>query len=312
MGREWLRWVPLAVMGAAGLALMATTERFLTPATLGSVVGLAGIAGILAVGQACALIGGGFDLSQGAIVGLAAAMAGAAANWWGWPPWGAAGVALATGMALGAINGACVAWAGTGPFVTTLSTTLVYRGLTFALLGGRTIGGITAFAWLDRRWTVGELRLPYRTGLFVAALVIAWFVLRATVFGRHVYAVGGNPKAAWLAGVPVRRVKTATFAASGLAAGAAAVSLLAWLRVAKPDTGVGYELDAIAACVVGGISLQGGRGQVVGAAVGCLVLQALASLITMSGFPDQYRSLATGLVILAFAAADAMARRGRD
>ena len=134
-------------------------------------------------------------------------------------------------------------------------------------------------------------------------------ILRRTVFGQHLYATGGNAEAARLAGIRTTRVRIASFAISGMSAGLAAILLLSWVRLAKPDTGTGYELDAIAACVVGGVSLQGGAGSVLGAALGALLLQSLGTLITMSRFPDEYRNLVTGAVILTFATADAMARR---
>ena len=139
--------------------------------------------------------------------------------------------------------------------------------------------------------------------------VLSWLVLRQTVFGQHIYALGGNAEAARLAGIRTVRLRIVTFVLSGLAAGGATILFLSWLRVAKPDTATGYELDSIAACVVGGVSLQGGRGSVLGAAAGCLLLQALRTQITMSGFPEEYRTLVTGVVILTFAAADALARR---
>jgi ribose transport system permease protein len=303
--------VPRLLLVAGSLLLLSQTPGFFTAGTLGTVLALASIVGVLAVGQAFALIGGGFDLSQGALLALCAAVT---AHLAGPQDLGAVPAAL-TGMALGAalggLAGVCIAGIGTNPFVTTLSAMLIYRGAAFVFLDGRPIRGITAFEALSRGPTLAGTLIPARGFLFLACTLTAWFVLRWTVFGRHVYAVGGNVEAARLAGVRTVRVRVLTFAISGLSAGLAAVMLLSWVRVAKPDTGVGLELDSIAACVVGGIALGGGSGSVLGAAAGCLLLQALGTWITIRGLQDEYRSLLTGAVILVFAAADALARRGR-
>ena len=298
--RRSIIYVLTAIVLLAVVAVLAvTTPNFLMLRTVGTILALASIVGVLAVGQAFALIGGGFDLSQGAMLALTAAVTASAVVDHGLAAPAACAVALGAGLLLGTINGLCVAYIGTNPFVTTLSSMLVYRGAAFVFLGGQSISGVTAFGTID----------PIRGVVFLGMTAVAWFVLRGTVFGQYVYAVGWNAEAARLAGVRTRRVRAATFALSGLASGAAAILLLSWVRLAKPETGIGYEFDAIAACVVGGISLQGGSGSVLGAAAGCLLLQSLGTWITMSGFPDEYRSLVTGAVILFFAALDAITRR---
>ena len=162
---------------------------------------------------------------------------------------------------------------------------------------------IRVFQAIDSGFTLGTTFLPFRGVLFLALTCLSWLILRQTVFGQHIYALGGNAEAARLSGVKTVRLRVETFILSGLAAGVATILFLSWLRVAKPDTATGYELDSIAACVVGGVSLQGGRGSILGAAAGCLLLQALRTQITMSGFPEEYRTLVTGIVILIFAAA---------
>ena len=305
--QAWLARVPLVVLGFLALWLM-RTEGFVTQRNLTSILMLASLVGVLALGQSFVLIGGGFDLSQGAMLGLVAAVTAWLAHA-GAGPVLAALAALALGMLLGTVNGLFVAGVGANAFVTTLSTQLIYRGATFALLGGRTISGVTQFSFFDRDVFVAGVDLSARGLVFLGTAALAWIVLRQTVFGQYVYAVGGNAEAARLAGVRTGRIRVATFALAGLAAGVAAILWLSWFRLAKPDTGAGYELSSIAACVVGGVSLQGGRGSVLGAAAGCLLLQALESLITISGFPDEYRKLVTGAVILTFAAADALGRR---
>lgn len=304
---------PRVLLAILALVLMATTPGFFTAGTLSTVLALASIVGVLAVGQAFVLVGGGFDLSQGAMVALVAAVAAWLAGPQELNAWLVVPVALALGAMLGSINGAFVAYAGVNPFVATLSTLLAFRGAAFVWLEGLPISQVTAFNGLSRGVElVGGAVVPARGIVFLALAVVAAFVLGKTVFGRHVYALGGNATAARLSGLSTRWLKVATFALSGAAAGLAAVLLLSWVRVAKPDTGTGMELDSIAACVVGGISLQGGKGSVLGAAAGCLLLQALGTWITIRGFQDEYRNLLTGAVILTFAVVDAMARRTRS
>jgi ribose transport system permease protein len=300
--------LPQLVLVIAALFLMVRTERFFTPGTLTSILTQASIVGVLALGQAFVLLGGGFDLSQGAMMALIAAATAHLAQR-GVSPVVVAAAALAIGALLGSINGVMVAAVRTNPFVTTLSTLLIFRGAAFIVLGGQPLSNIRVFHAIDSGFTLGSTFVPFRGVLFLALTFLSWLILRQTVFGQHIYALGGNAQAARLAGIKTVRLRIATFILSGLAAGGATILFLSWLRVAKPDTATGYELDSIAACVVGGVSLQGGRGSVLGAAAGCLLLQALRTQITMSGFPEEYRTLVTGVVILIFAAADALARR---
>ncbi len=308
MAQKLAARLPQILLAVVALVLMARTDRFFTPTTLGSILKLASIVGVLAAGQTFALIGGGFDLSQGAALGLVAA-ATAWLSTQGVPAPALVVFALGLGAFLGSINGVFVATARTNAFVTTLSTLLIFRGTTFALLNGHPIANVRVFRLLDEGLTLGTTLVAWRSVVFLSFVGIAWVILRRTVFGQHLYATGGNAEAARLAGIRTSYVKVASFALSGMSAGLAAVLLLSWVRLAKPDTGTGYELDAIAACVVGGVSLQGGAGSVIGAAFGCLLLQSLGTLITMSRFPDEYRNLVTGAVILTFAATDALARR---
>ena len=264
--RPRVPWRPLLVrlpqvgLAVGAIALMAGTEGFFTPGTLGSILTVASIVGVLAAGQTFVLIGGGFDLSQGAILALSAASTALLIKG-GLGPIPAAIAAMAIGASLGAINGGFVALVRTNPFVTTLSTLLIFRGAAFALLKGRPVSGVGSFAMLNEGVTVAGTLVPWRAPVFLVVTFLAWLTLRQSVFGQYVYAVGGNAEAARLSGVRTTRIGLAIFALSGLAAGVAAILYLSWFRLAKPDIGVGYELDSIAACVVGGVSLQGGRGE---------------------------------------------------
>lgn len=303
------RW-PQILLLAAALWLTFTTERFWTGGNLSSILTRASILGVLALGQCCVILSGGFDLSQGATLGLACAVAGTAMGK-GYDTSGCFAAAICTGAIVGLLNGVCVARVGTNPFVTTLSALMVVRGATFLVLGGMTLNRLTMFAALDRPMSIGSLELSGRGVLFLITTFLAWIFLRQTIWGQHLRATGGNTEAARLAGVRTDRMKIMAYVLSGLSSGLASVLFLSFIKVAKADTGTGYELDSIASCVIGGVSLAGGEGSVLGAAAGCLMLKTIETIITLRGLDDQYRSLVTGLLILVFAASDSWSRRGQ-
>ena len=308
--RFLLRHWPQVLLFFAALWLTLTTDRFWTGGNLSSILTRAAILGVLAVGQCCVILAGGFDLSQGATLGLACAVAGTAMGQ-GYDSAGCFAAALFAGGIVGAVNGVCVARVGTNPFVTTLSSLMVVRGITFLVLGGMTLNRLTMFAALDRPFDLGSLELSGRGFVFLMTTFLAWVFLRQTIWGQHLRATGGNAEAARLAGVRTDRMKILSYVISGLCSGLAAVLFLSFIKVAKADTGAGYELDSIASCVIGGVSLAGGEGSVLGAAAGCLMLKTIETIITLRGLDDQYRSLVTGLLILVFAASDAWSRKRR-
>lgn len=304
------RIVPVVLLLALVGWGVVRTPGFLTGRNLSGVANLASLVGVLAVGQCVVLIGGGFDLSQGATLGLSAAVAAVGLRDLGWGPLPSALLALGAAGAVGLFNGVFVAYVRTNPFVTTLSTTLIVRGLTFLVLGGRELGNVRAFEALGSSVRVGDVRVTGLAAILAVLALAAWVGLRCTVAGQHLYATGGNAEAARLAGVRTERLRLGSYVASALAAGLGGVLWLASYYTANARTGEGYELLSIAACVVGGVSLQGGRGSVLGAIGGCLLLQAVGAMINLSELPGEYATLTNGLVILVFAATDALARRG--
>ncbi|GIW86239.1 MAG: monosaccharide-transporting ATPase [Isosphaeraceae bacterium] len=305
-----LRWLPVVLLAGAVMWGVWRTPGFLTARHVSGVVHLASLVGVLAVGQSVVLIGGGFDLSQGATLGLSAAVAAVGLRDLGWGPVAAAVAALGCGGLVGVVNGVFVAYVRANAFVTTLSMTLIVRGLTFLVLGGRELGGLRAFEPLAASLRVGEMRLSGLMAILGVVAIVGWVGMRCTVWGQHLYATGGNAEAARLAGVRTERLRLASFAVSGLAAALGGLLWLASFYTANARTGEGYELLSIAACVVGGVSLQGGRGSVLGAIGGCLLLQAVGAMINLTELPGEYATLTNGLVILVFAAVDALARRG--
>lgn len=309
MRRLMRRW-PQLVMILVAVWLTSTTRDFYTASNLSAILTRTAIVGVLAIGQACVLMAGGFDLSQGATLGLACAVSGTAMSR-GCDPVVCMIVAILTGIAAGICNGIFVAKVGTNPFVTTLSSQMIIRGLTFWVLGGGLLNRLTSFSALDKAVAVGGVNLSGRGLVFLATTLLAWVFMRQTIWGQHLRATGGNTEAARLAGVRTDRMKVLSFVLSGLCAGIGAILQLAFVRVSKADTGANMELESIASCVIGGISLSGGEGSILGAAGGCFLLKTIETIITIRGANDNYRLLITGALILTFAATDAWSRRGR-
>jgi ribose/xylose/arabinose/galactoside ABC-type transport system permease subunit len=219
----------------------------------------------------------------------------------------ALGVALAVGAGGGLFTGALVARLQMPPFLVTLALLSIERGLAFLVSGGRSMGGLPRpFEWLGQGIVLG---VPVPVWLMAGVFVVAWFVLTRTTWGRWVYAVGGNPEATWLAGVDTRAVITGTYIANGILVGLAGAVLAGRLGAAVPNAGLGYELDVIAAVVVGGTALTGGRGSVVGTLIGAVCIGLLNNALNLADVDPYLQRVAVGGVILAAVLVDRLRRR---
>jgi erythritol transport system permease protein len=222
--------------------------------------------------------------------------------------------AIAIGMAFGALNGLLVSRLRVAPFIATLGGLYVARGAALLLSGGATYPnltgdasiGNTGFTWIGAGALLG---LPVPIWLMAALAAIAVFVARRTPFGRQVYAVGGNERAALLAGIRVRRVKLRVYVISGLCAAVVGVIIAAQLGAAHPATGETFELNAIAAVVLGGTSLMGGRGSIGGTLIGAFVIGVLADGLVLLGVSEFWQMLIKGLVIVLAVILDQVQRR---
>lgn len=278
------------------VVLSVSTDAFLTSANLANVLRQNAFTAILAAGMTFVILTAGIDLSVGSVVGLsgmvcASVMAGGA----GVPAGVAAG--LLVGLAAGALNGAAITALRVPAFVVTLATMLIVRGAAYKLTDARTISGLPeGFAALSAS-------LPSAL-LMGAIFVAAWVVLMRTPFGRHVYAVGGNADAAWLSGVRVARVQFAVYTLCGLTAGFAGVLVASRLNAGYPRAGEFYELDAIAAVVVGGTSLFGGRGSIVGTLAGAFFIGVLNNGLNLFRVSPYDQLIVKGAVLLAAASLD--------
>lgn len=298
-----VRWRSSVAQFGLVLALLALvivlsllSDRFLTTSNIINVLRQISINAIIAFGMTVVIIGRGIDLSVGSILAFAGVLsAGLAVA--GWSPLLALVAALAVGIALGAFNGAFVAYAGIAPFIVTLAGLTIYRGMALAYTDGRPISGLP-----DIFMTFGYgtfLGVPVPIWIMLLFLLVTHVILKYTALGRAVYAVGGNDEAARLSGIPVRRVQLFTYIYSGLAAALAAIVLTGRLNSAQPTAGVMFELDAIAAVVVGGTSLFGGRGGVFGTLVGALIIGVINNGMNLLNVPSFYQQIVKGGVILA-------------
>ncbi len=283
----------------------ALTPNFLTGRNLVNVLQQSSINACLAIGMTLVIISGGIDLSVGPVAAIAAVVAGSMMRV-GLPPALATMTALLIGAGCGAVNGALVAFGRLQPFIVTLGTLSLFRALALIYTGGDPILGIPAgFREVLNARVAG---LPVPVLLVGAIALVAWVVLRKTPLGDYLLAVGGNEEAARVAGVPIAATKVTAYAISGLLASVAALILIGRLGAAEPILGNLWELQAIAASAIGGASLMGGKGSIVGTMLGAVILGVMQNGLTLLNVQAFYQLLATGIIILLAMLVDRAAR----
>jgi ribose transport system permease protein len=287
------------------------SPNFLTASNLANVSRQGSIVGILAIGMTFVILTAGIDLSVGSILGLVAiSFAGAMAMDVPWPL--AILIALAIGGGTGAINGLGITRGGLQPFIMTLGMLVIARGVTLTIADGRPIRAgddAASIAWIGSGEVFG---VPVPLLLFAGIATASWFTLRWTPFGRQIYAVGDNPEAARLSGIPIDRVVFSAYVISGLCAAVAALIVVSRLAAAEPTQGTGFELDAIAIVVIGGTSLFGGEGGVAGTVVGAAVVAAMNNLLNLLGVSPFSQQIVKGLIILGAVFLERRTRAGRE
>ena len=252
------------------------------------------VIGILAVGMTFVILTGGIDLSIGSVAALAGVAAAITALKFGVLIGFAA--ALVVGIGCGVLSGAFVAYFRVPPFVVTLAILTIARGLAFILSEGRSIGNLPEdFSRLGKASVFG---VPLSVLIMLATFAAGWFILKHTTFGRYVYAVGSNAEATFLAGINVKVVTFRVYLLNGLLVGLAAIVLASRLGAGVPNSGLQYELDVIAAVVVGGTSLSGGRGSVVQTLLGTIFIGILNNGLNLRGTDPYLQKIWLGLVIL--------------
>lgn len=280
------------------------------------------ISAILAIGMTFVVLTGGIDLSVGSLAGLGGMVAGyvltqgiVIAGVLHYPPVVLAMLlAFAVCLIVGLLNGWLVAKAGVAPFIATLGTLYIARGAalllsngkTFPNLAGQPARGNTGFPLLGQSSFMG---LPLPVWIMLALFALAWLIAVKTPLGRHIYAIGGNEKAAHLAGIRVPRVKIFTYLASSLCAAVVGLIIASQLEAAHPATGESFELNAIAAVVLGGTSLMGGRGSIPGSLIGAFVIGVLSDGLVMLGVSEFWQMVIKGTVIVLAVAVDQLQAR---
>jgi ribose/xylose/arabinose/galactoside ABC-type transport system permease subunit len=292
--RGWERVGVLAALVLLVIAASFLSPRFFTVPNLLNVLRQVSIVGILSTGMTFVILTRGIDLSVGSLLGIAVVLFAGSMD--------SRGMAFAIPLGLGAatlaglVNGIGIAYAGLPAFIMTLGMLSFVRGLAFIDTGGTPIPIISEdFYALGNGYLLG---IPIPALIFVAGLIVSAFVLGLTSFGRSVYAIGSNEEAARLSGVPVRLYKTIVYMISGLMSGVAGLVYASQLSIGTPIAGQGYELDAIAAVVVGGTSLFGGRGSVAGSFLGTLIIGVLANILNLTGVDPFVQQLFKGALII--------------
>ena len=291
-------------LGGAALVRAHASYRpsFLKASNLLAVVDRIVVIAVIAIGMTMVIVTAGIDLSVGSLIALSAVIGTLVMKRLGGlsaPAWAvAAGFAVATAAcgALGAVGGWLVARFRVAPFITTLALMMVARGLAFLLTGGYSVYQVPrALPWLGQGRTLG---VPHTVVLLVVLYLIAHVFMSRTRLGRHIYAVGGNEEAARLSGVPVRGVLVFVYAISGLAAGLGGCIQASQIDAGTPNCGVMYEMYVIAAVVVGGTSLSGGTGRILGTLIGAFIISVIQNGMNLLGIESYTQNVVLGLVIL--------------
>lgn len=295
---EIITFFIIAVLFLCGSLL---SSHFLSVRNFLSILLQSSINSVIAMGEAFVIISGGIDLSVGSVLALSGVVIAQLLRS-GAGELLAVSVGLSVGAACGCVNGFLIGRAKIAPFIATLGMLSIARGLALILTGGYTLYGLTEkvkFLGTGYLWLI-----PFPVILAVVIFLGAYVFLTKLRWGLRIYAIGGNEEAARLSGVPVVKTKILVYLVSGLCAAIGGLILIARLNAAEPIAGQGYELNAIAACVIGGCSLAGGEGSVVGVLLGALIMGTLQNILNLLNVQAYYQQLIIGLVIIGAALSD--------
>jgi ribose transport system permease protein len=286
----------LTAMLLVAAVVAATTSRFLDEGNLSNLALQVSIIAIVAIGSTVVILTGGIDLSPGSAIALMTMVFAILAKNWALPLPLAILAVLALGLLLGLVNGLLSAYLRIPSFITTLATLSAFRGIAFMFNNGSPIFSVSPNIEALFYGTVGGVPLPL---FYVVALyALAYWFLRYTALGRAMYAVGGNPSAARLSGIDVRLTQLAAFLIAGLTAAIGAVLMTARLNSGSPNYGVGMELSAIAAAVIGGASLAGGRGHIVNTVIGATTIVIVQNALNLNAVPTSAQNVIVGAIIV--------------
>jgi ribose transport system permease protein len=305
-GLRTVGMLPILILVCVGFELL--TDRFGSWQNLSIVMQQASINVVLAAGMTFVILTSGIDLSVGSILAAAAMVALLASKI---PGWGLLGIpaGLATGVVFGAINGGLIAGFRLPPFIVTLGTLTAVRGFARLLGNDQTvINSDLPFAFIGEGTFLG---IPFLVLIAAAVIVVSWFILRRTVLGIYIYSVGGNPSGARLAGIRVWAILLIVYSFSGFGAGLGGVMSAGRLYAANGiQLGQSYELDAIAAVILGGTSFVGGIGSIFGTLIGALIIAVMSNGLILTGVPDIWQYIVKGLVIIGAVTLDRFRQSG--
>ncbi len=306
---------PLLILLLVTVVFSFLSDHFFTVNNLTNILKQISVNAILASGVYFTILMGGIDISVGSVLGFSGAVAAYLMMQIN-SPWAAVlavATALVIGAAAGTANGFFVAKCRLQPMIATLASLSIFRGATLVLTNGKAISinkaaGASAFKFLGQGTVFNDL-LPIPIIIMAGIYAIVYFILNKTAYGRHIYAIGGNEDAAYLSGISVVKTKILGFMASGLMAGIAGVITTARVAAAQPLAGQGYEMDAIAAVVIGGTSLRGGEGHILYTIIGAVIIGMLNNILNLTNASPHLQTIIKGGVILAAVLLDANTKK---
>lgn len=284
------------------IVLSFATPNFFSAQNLLIVLRQVSINGILAIGVTLVIIAGGIDLSLGSVIALTGVVAASFAHPGTYPLIVPLALALLTGMAIGAINGWTITLGRVAPFIVTLGMMTIARGLALVFSNGRPVTNLSpSFNYIGG----GDfLHIPVPILLFILVILISIIILNNTRMGRYIYAVGGNETAAKASGIRVNRVKLFAYIMCSMLAALAGIVLASRITTGQPNAGIAYELDAIAAVVIGGTSLLGGKGSITGTVIGVLIIGVINNGLDLLNVSSYYQQIIKGIIIIGAALLD--------
>jgi len=311
------RLPPLAIVGPCVALIVAClffsleSDRFLTGQNFSLIAQQVMVVGVVAIGQTLVILTGGIDLACGMVMALGSIVMTKFAVDLGMSPHAAIACGLLVTVAFGALNGVLVTVVRLPPFIVTLGTLNIAFAITQIYSRSQTVSDVPdPLLWFGDTFRIGTTAVTYGTVLMLLLYVLAWLVLRETAVGRHIYAVGNHPEAARLMGISTRKVLIIVYTVAGLLYGIAGLLAVARTGVGDPQAGQTDNLDSITAVVLGGTSLFGGRGVILGSLIGALIVGVFRNGLTLMGVASVYQILVTGILVILAVATDRLTRRG--
>ncbi len=276
------------------------SDKFFTVSNMSNVMRTAAFTIITAIGQAFLIIAGSWDISVGAVFSLGGVTAAALMAYYNVPIWVAIAVALIIGALVGAFNGFLVQVIKLPPFIATMGSMYAARGLCTGYTKGVSVYPLPeAFLTVGQEGIViGNYEVPYVVVIAIVMAVLAGFILRYTTYGRKLYAAGGNGEAARLSGIPTVKIRFSAFVLTGILAALTGVLMASRVGSAQPNIGSGFEMTVVAACVIGGISMDGGAGSIIGIVMGSFFMAMISNGMTLVKIDAYWQQLVIGLVLI--------------